>query len=210
MRLTPITLILTFTFSLLPLTISAEQKQPIETMDINLFNAQFNGKHILEITIDDITNWLGRPSAILTNEYDVFGVEIFYHQYVLGFNVSNQKDDSQQYCRRVYIYLTEEFDPRFSRYFLPYRGAISKNLNGNWKIPQVKSEFNSFQMKDYYDDKLMKDHGSTAKRVLGDMSEWHRYVLTTSRIDLTNEASWVVIIYEPNTKFLEWPDFSAS
>jgi hypothetical protein len=209
MRLTPITLILSFTFSLLPLIISAEQKQPIETMDINLFTAQFNGKHISEITIDDITNWLGRPSAILTNKDDAFGVEIFYHKYGLGFNVSNQKDDSQQHCKHIHVYLTQQFDPRFYEHFLPYRGTISKNLNGKWKVPQVKSEFNDLQIKDYYDDKQMKVIERTA-HILSDMSEVHRHVLTTSRIDLVNEASWVIIIYEPNTKFLEWLSISRS
>jgi hypothetical protein len=206
MRLTPMTLILTFTFSLLPLVVSAEQGQPTKAMDIDLFNAQFNGRYIDEITLDDITNWLGRPSAILTNKLESYGVEIFYHKHGLGFNVQRQTNDSQQHCRGIHIYLAKAFDSRFSEYFLPYHGTISNNLNGSWKVPQVKLEFNSFQIKDYYNDKFMKSIIPSA--ISNDIDERYRHSITTSRIDLTNEVSWVTIIYEPNTKFLEWLSIS--
>jgi hypothetical protein len=180
MRLTPMTLILTFTFSLLPLVVSAEQGQPTKAMDIDLFNAQFNGKYIDEITLDDITNWLGRPSAILEYEQDVFVVDIYYHERGLGFNVKSQKNDSQQHCRSIYVYLAKALDSRFSKYFLSYRGTISNNLNGNWKAPQVKLEFNSFQIKDYFEDKFMKSIASSG-RSLKEISEVYRHILTTSK-----------------------------
>jgi len=206
MPLNPIVLMLIVTLSLFSFGALAEQSQAVETISIDLFNAQFNGKRITEISIDNITDWLGRPSAIRNNKEEAFGVDLYYHDRGLVFNVIHQKDDKQQHCQYISVYLSKVWDSKFFKFFLPYNGIISKNLNGNWKVPQLKSEFNDFQMTDYHDNERMKKIQS-----LGDVlnfDEKRDHILTTSRIDIENEASRITVIYEPNTKFLEWLNVS--
>jgi hypothetical protein len=202
MRLNPIALFVAFAL-LLPLRICAAQSQGSEALDVDLLDSRFNGKRINEITLDEITDWLGRPSGIVNNKADAFGVDIFYHDYGLGFNVRDRNYDEQQHCVYVYVYLSKQFDRRFSKYFLPYKGTISKNINGSWKAPQVKSEFGTSKLTDYHNDEHMKNLASI-KDVFSSQDESSRYILTTSRIDIRNEISWIIIVYEPNTKFLEW------
>jgi hypothetical protein len=56
MQLNPRVLILIFTLSLFPFRAFAGQSQALETININLFKAQLNGKRITEFSIDNITD----------------------------------------------------------------------------------------------------------------------------------------------------------
>jgi hypothetical protein len=206
MQLNLITLILIFTLSVFSPRAFAGQSQAVEPINIDLFNAQFNGKRITEISLDNITDWLGRPSAIRTNKEQVFGVDIYYHNNGLVFNVAHAKDDEQQYCKYISIYLSKVWDSKFSEFFLPYKEMISRNLNGSWKIAQLKAEFSDFKMRDYSNDKTLKQFESI--RDIFNFDEKREHILTTSRIDLENEASHIIVVYEPNTKFLEWLNIS--
>jgi hypothetical protein len=113
-----------------------------------------NGKHIADLTLDNITDWLGRPSAIKDNE--AFGMGVYYHERGLVFNVVHQKYDGQQHCSEIHIYLSRSWDNLFSKFFLPYTGVISKNLDSNWKIDRLKSEFLRIRITDYDDDRMIK------------------------------------------------------
>jgi hypothetical protein len=70
----------------------------------------------------------------------------------------------------------------------------------------LKAEFDDFQMADYQNDERMKQVQSL--REILNFDEMRERILTTSRIDVKNGTSHITVIYEPNTKFLEWLNVS--
>lgn len=173
-----------------------------EPLNIDLLDARVNGKRINEMTLDDITNLLGRPSAIKSKSSQVFGVDVYYHEAGLVFNVKHLKEDKQQHCSEVYIYLSRVWDQDSSRFFLPFGGILSKGIDGNWKVDRVKAELTGFQMKDYSDDEMIKKFMVLKDVFPGD--EKYKHIMTTSRLDIDTDAGRMIIVYEPNTKFVEW------
>jgi hypothetical protein len=206
MRLNPVVITLIGTVSFFSFRASAGQNQAVAPINIDLFNPQLNEKRITEISLNNITDWLGRPSAIRSNEDKAFGVDIYHHDRGLVFNVMYQEEDKQQHCQYVSVYLSKVWDVKFSRFFLPYDGIISKNLDGSWKVSQLKAEFDDFQMADYQNDERMKQIQSL--RDILNFDEMCEHILTTSRIDMKNGTSHITVIHEPNTKFLEWLNVS--
>ncbi len=176
-----------------------------ELLNIDLLEARVNGRRIDEMTLADITDLLGRPSVIWNKSSDSSGIDIYYHDLGLVFNVKHLKDDKEQHCMEVHIYLSRAWDRATSKFFLPYSGQLSRNLNGNWKIDRVKAEFSGFDVKDYANDEMMKKF-SGLKDVLGSGEDKYNHIMTTSRTDFYTDTTGIIIVYEPSTKFIEWID----
>jgi hypothetical protein len=131
-----------------------------DKLDIDLIAATINKTNIFKLTLDQVTDLVGRPTMVEDpGEYKnpkgetiKYGAGLYYFDKGLSFHFNHPESDPLQHCQRgVYIYLSRTWDQKRRKFFQPFQGTLSKGLDGSWKVKRVMADFNEFSPKDRYD-----------------------------------------------------------
>jgi hypothetical protein len=195
-----------------------------DTPDLDLVNATINGHYIFDLSVDQVTDILGRPSGVLHPESkgEPNVVSVQYIDRGLDFHFP----DPSKPCERLTVYLSRQGQSGESiGYFSPYPGTISRGLNANWKVKQLLDAFAEFNPRDHYSDASAAQIGKLREldvqqeainaraRRLG-MPEMPKSDTAASMASIVThvvipiETHVVDCSYEESTKFLERLDIS--
>lgn len=167
--------ILLFLFIFSPLYAATPIKTPI---DIDLINAQYQGHYLFDLSRDELTDIIGRPSSgdNLTKSKDLniyLGSILNYYEKGISFWFTSADLDNKETCANIHIYLIKTYDEKNSDYFLPYQGNISNLKTDNLKKKNVFEVFSKYNPVDKYSEeekeKLDKDksvYGESTYKVL--------------------------------------------
>ena len=104
-------------------------------LSVDVVEGTLNGKKLESLTVDAVTDMLGRP----TEAYEMEGMKVLkYHNDGLWIGF---KDGSV--C--VDVHVVRQEDMRGAIYE-KYRGKLNKNVDGNWKTKKFTDEFPSFDL----------------------------------------------------------------
>ena len=164
--------------------------------NLNLDKLTLNGTIIRELTVEKLTNMLGRPSSVTSNKEiaEIIGPMVYYHNKGLGFIFFSKSEDPKQRVHIISIYLSKTWDEGFDIFYSPFSGVISPKLNTRMKIDEILPLFKN-------------------KKVSVQTADEIRALLTAKNIDPTKirediikveSAGCVVNIFcEEVTKYLE-------
>lgn len=110
--------------------------------DINLTAATLNGELICELTLDDITGMLGRPSAVEAPHpviAEIIGPEIDYHHLGIGM-LFRPGDPGEEKLLSISIHLSRAWDEDASEWYQVFDGSLTPSVNGNWRIDKTLSD----------------------------------------------------------------------
>lgn len=145
--------------------------------NLDLYKLTLNDSILCNLTIDQLTNMLGRPSAIAkSNRWDVnSGPDVFYHNKGLKFWFWDKKSDKRQRLLGITVHLTKIWDENYNEFFYPFLGKVFPNLDANMKYSAILPLFKNYPIDDRNHD------------VIG----------------VTNSPGYITIECEELTKFLD-------
>jgi hypothetical protein len=161
---------------------------------LDIPGGRLNGQPFVSWTLDDITNLLGRPSAVKDPVMDIVGAQLLYHQHGVMFWFQPPKKDPRQHLWLVSTSVVRTWDRDFSKYFEAFQG-FSPAVSGDWKAERILREFATLN--------------PTVETVESRQQEWNKLGvrgLQAGRgevIRLRLKGHQVAFGIEPNTKFLE-------
>lgn len=191
--------------------------------EFDLIEAQLNGKTVFGLTVDALTDSLGRPSFVeppkvykrANGTATKLGTKLMYH--AEGIQFSFEHPESGQGCIGVQIFLSRTWDEERKDFYLPFKGKLTKNVTGDWKAKRVMEEFSDANAKDNATNehaiKLAKEIES-AEILIKEMPGLGVGTQQMARAKrLANEELHCIYVerpkhllkffYEPNTRFLE-------
>ena len=126
-------------------SIALAQQQPVS---IDIINATLNSSKVFEMTVDDVTTFLGRPSSVEENRLVAeVGPQVHYHPHGLSFWFEGKKKSPEQRLFTLTIYLSKAWDAKAGKFFEPFQGRLTKDISGNWKSDRTVDEFKDYSMK---------------------------------------------------------------
>lgn len=103
---------------------------------IDIVKGTLNGKNLDDLTVDSITDTLGRP----TDSYKSGGTTFLrYYELGLYFGVSDRGTSLSVFLHRHQL---AEGNPFFEK----FTGKLNKGLSGNWKYKRFVEEFAEFKL----------------------------------------------------------------
>ncbi len=195
------------------------QQDKGDTPDIDFVAATFHGKPLFDLSLDQLTDILGRPASIRPPNTPLSGEKkkgamLAYFDKGLLFGCEHPDIDANQTVKAVQVYLART-RPSSGTPFAAFAGTLSYGLSGDWKVPRVLETLAQYKPKDMYDPekaKTIKALQETARQ----MDELTRKAGGTvrgsppeednplTRILLVTPKASVEFAYEENTKFIEW------
>lgn len=132
--------VIALAFALTPL-IRVRAQAPV----INLAEGTINGRPLCGLSVDNVTDMIGRPSAVDDNEVvaPITGLRLLYHPLGLAFQFRPESSESEG-SWVVTIHLSREWDDSFNEFFLPFPGEIVGGVSADWKDEDVKEVFSNY------------------------------------------------------------------
>lgn len=129
---------------------------------IDLYKLTLNDSILCNLTIDQLTNMLGRPSAVAkSNRWNVnSGPEVFYHNKGLEFGFWDKKSDKRQRLLYITVHLTKIWDENYNEFYYPFPGKVFPNLDANMKYLTILPLFNNYPRDDRHNDWISVSNGS--------------------------------------------------
>jgi hypothetical protein len=95
-----------------------------------------------DLTIEKVTDVLGRPSATNNNPIapelvGMTGAIIHYHEKGLTFWFAPKKSDSLKRLWNLKVFLVRTWDKDYNDFYYPFKGIIQPNINGNMKADSI-------------------------------------------------------------------------
>ena len=166
----------------------AAQDRPNHT--IELFDGRFDDAYVKTLTIDKITDKLGRPSSVEDGIQGITGPTLKYHPIGLQFSF-----DTSGHFYAALIYLSQSWDAKSVKHFEPFAGNLSPDVSGNTKGESIMASFST----------LTPLYKSAEQR----LKEWEAEKIRMRPpnfddvISIQFAGHSVNFILEKNTKFLE-------
>jgi hypothetical protein len=126
---------------------SAELEVPI----VNLYRGEMNRTSFAAMTADTLRSLFGPPSVIEHPETREEGQETSLHYHALGlsFRMRPASEPARLQCWRVRLYLTQTWDGKAGRFFLPFAGRVSKQVGPDWTPQRIATEFRQWAPQSY-------------------------------------------------------------
>ena len=154
----------------------------IEKPNIDLYKGTLNGRVFYDLTLDDVTDMLGRPSTVQETPFEQEKQVSVMDYKNLGIAFFCGRKGSPFKCVNMFINFSNK-----NILGLPssgkFQGTISENINKEWKVKRVMEAFKKFNPKL---DNTVQDGKLILKNVTVDFK--------THRVDF---------IHEPTTEFLD-------
>lgn len=114
-----------------------------QRLQIDLIQATLNGRPLLSMTVDGISDLLGRPTAVKDNRLiaELTGPQIYYHDAGVSFWFKPKTKDPTERLSMMAIYFSRAWDEKTKKFFEQFRGQITKNIDANWRADKTLSEF---------------------------------------------------------------------
>lgn len=167
---------------------------------IDLIKGTLNGTPLSTLTIDQVTDMLGRPSA--SDRYpELVGAHIYYHSLGLQFWFNAPyMTPGNKHLLLLIIYLSKTWDSERSNFFMPFEGKLNPAATANWKVQRTLKELAQFGVvtetpPEQYEAEVkarQQQYGISGSVV----SPFHR-------VSLKGETTEPNFFHEPTTKFLE-------
>lgn len=110
--------------------------------EIDLVNGTLNGVAICEMTLDDFTGMLGRPTVVNAAHplvADVLGPTILYHQ--LGFELQFWPGHvGEEKLLSLVIHLSRTWDSDSSEWYQSFAGSLSPSVDGDWRLDRTLAD----------------------------------------------------------------------
>lgn len=152
---------------------------------VDIAKRSVDGVALESTTIDTLTDIIGRPSLVKSKKFDNGGRSERLNYYDRGlsfyFEIDTNNKVSLVLCD---IYLAKMQDRDSKEFFVPYRHKISKDVNGDWKVKHVLSEFQEYTFVD------------NNKPLIASLIGYYIQALF-------EEGGWVSFYYEPVTAFIQ-------
>jgi hypothetical protein len=179
-----------------------------ENTRLNLNEFTLNDLPLKDLTIDKVTDILGRPSAtnnspIAPDIVEITGAIIYYHDKGLVFWFAPSKTDALKRLWNIKVFLVRSWDKSFSEFNYPFKGIITPNLNGNMKSDSVFSIFKVYnpELKEAKQARIESDALRKEKKL-------ERYIpqstISHDRINAKTDKGSIILECEELTKFLEF------
>lgn len=110
-----------------------------QDLEIDLVNATINGGAVCELTIDEATDILGRPSAVKPPVIEALGDEIFYHNLGLHLQFNSATIDPEKRLLFINIYFAETYDEDRAELYQAYLGSLIPAVDANFKVEKTQS-----------------------------------------------------------------------
>lgn len=183
--------------------------------DIDLIAGKVNGHAMAELTIDQVTDLFGRPSATTaprlvpgakTEGGEIRQLEypstLVYGELGLTFRFMNARSDTNQQIASILIHLSRHTNADTHTLINAYVGAITRDVDGNWKAKRVMEAFKEFTPIDSYDPKRAQELRALEERA---KAAGIRRVpsLVKPSVTVNTADTWVSFKYQDQTKFIE-------
>jgi len=173
-----------------------------QTIDLNKLT--LNDSILKELAIDQITNILGRPSAVEKHELtsSIIGPELFYHNKGLSISFLPKSQDSLQRVKSIKIYLARTWDKKFNEFYLSFLGKIIPQVNSNIKNKDLLPLFNNDSIK-YTSAEDNRGRMEADFKKMGAMKYFDSSTVFYDITVIIRKNVRLVFECEPVTKFLE-------
>ena len=168
-------------------------------LEINLYKLTLNGLNQKDLTIEQVTDILGRPTA--TSKFDASTVpqyaysSLLYHN--LGLKLDFRSVDGK--VRTIMLYLVRTWDSEYNEFYQPFPGEITPSLNPNLKLSNVNHLFNDFALEYQTTQERRKEWNAKTRRLnLSNAFIKHDVII------IKNDGCTIGIFGEEITKFLEY------
>lgn len=187
-------------FFILPSFSSTCLSQP--TLNIDLDKLFINELSIVNMTLDQVTDLLGRPTFTYT--YNREEPDLFYHN--LGLETSFITKSGQKIVSSITLYLIKTWDEEYSEFYLPFKGNIIPGLSSNQKLNDLPPLFPNYSIKietakGRY-DKFLRETGKYASYV-DDYAGLLDEALKHDVMTVENSNLRISIFCETATKFID-------
>jgi len=178
-----------------------------ESIQLNLNKFTLNNLQLKDLTIDKVTDILGRPSStnnspIAPELVDITGAIINYHDKGLIFWFAPVKSDSLKRLWNLKVFVVRSWDKDYNDFHYPFKGILSPNLDGNMKADSICSIFRNYNPKVTSAEKARQTADSVRK-----VNKLERYIrpstISHDRIGIKTDVGSISLECEELTKFLE-------
>lgn len=188
-----------FTFLLLPILTVYPQAE--NTFDF--LNGRIFGMIIDQITIDSITDTLGRPTKVIDATENV-GVQLCYPDKGLWILFKTPEKDPEQHCHQVRVYLIEKYKKDDDLTYKPFEGKIIPNVSSDTKTKHIIEGFSEYNARPLSDDPKVAESMKTFKNAKGLFREVYE---TLCSIRLKKDNFSIDFQYDDITKYIKLIDF---
>ncbi|MBE2180081.1 MAG: DUF4339 domain-containing protein [Chthoniobacterales bacterium] len=190
-------------------------------VSLDLIDAKFRDTDIFDLTLDQVTDILGRPATVISpavarsGSSNPQGAYLTYPGLGLSFLFSHPEVDSEQHCKTFIVRFSSGTDDVTKEHVEPYHGTVSFGISSQWKTPKLMETLAQFDPRDMYDAEQAKAlRGMSA--LLEDINQATEEMGGRRSGDITitkHELGTFVVVtlpthklsfeYEENTKFVE-------
>ncbi|MDP3914200.1 MAG: hypothetical protein Q8R96_10745 [Bacteroidota bacterium] len=172
---------------------------------LDLYKLTLNDSILSELTIEKLTDMLGRPSAVENQSQLIpdsrFGPVIFYHEKGLKISFETKNSDPQQRVHSFRVYLVKSWDIKNKVFFYPYTGEILPVLDANMKLNNILPLFDKYRTEVISADsikKLKKEMFEKRGMYYNPDTKQYNYISV-----LNSDGSKLNLFCEELTKYLE-------
>ncbi len=155
---------------------------------LDLIDGTLNKTPLSQLSIDRVTDILGRPSAVDNKFPAALGPGLLYRDF--GVSVWFRVD--QSCCQTIAIFLSRS--PKAPDFF-PFRGNLSPAITGDWKVNRILDELAAFRPVYRSADEVRRETEARTKiKSTGS---------TFDEIEVLRESHSLTFSADPITKFVE-------
>lgn len=173
-----------------------------QQLSVSLNSSTVDGKQVCGLSLDELTDLMGRPTAVDKQFEAIIGTTIIYHDKGLEFMVAPKDQNDIRPVRTMRVHFSKKWDERSNEYAQPFSGVLQEGFTAEWKAEKVENYYASAvenggaKIQIETPEEQKEQANRISKEFLGDMS--HPYFI---RIDVNNRK--LNFLHEPTTKFLE-------
>ncbi len=166
-----------------------------DILDLNNFT--FNDSIIKELTIEKVTNMLGRPTATDNNQ---IAPAIYYHDKGLEFRFKSKSSDPQSRISILLVSVVKRWDVLNNEFYLPFAGTITPSINANMKSENLIALFEKYSIEQQSAEEIRKENKAFMKenKLYWTDNTLHDKII----VKMNNEA--IVFRCEELTKYLDY------
>ena len=181
----------------LALPIWAKAQSPsVGSLSVDLRAGTMNSKPLAAWTLEEVTDSLGRPTAVIAGVSGIVGVQLHYHLLGVSFWFQPKNKDPDQHLWILSLYLARSWDSRSTAWFAPFSGSISPAVDANWKEARILAQFHDF-------DPVLQTAAQREAEMERAVGKLAIQVPEADVVRYKLSGVSVAFLFEPNTGFVE-------
>lgn len=119
-----------------------------QAQNIGVADATLEGQPLCQMTMDDVTAALGRPSGVnspLPLFVGIIGPTVSYHSLGINFRFAPEADEpGAALASALTVHVARKWDEDNTEWFQVFSGDMDIGATGNWRIDQTLAELESY------------------------------------------------------------------